>query len=41
MYNKGYKYRLKLNKSQISEIDKIFGCTRYVFNYFLNAKINF
>ena len=35
---KGNKYCLKLNKTQKAEIDKIFGCTRFVYNFFLNAK---
>ncbi len=37
---KGNKFRLKLNKKQQKEIDKIFGCVRFIYNYFLNAKID-
>lgn len=35
---KAYKYRLYPNKSQKELIQKTFGCTRYVYNYFLNLR---
>ena len=38
--NKGNKFCLKLNKKQKKEIDKMFGSSRYVYNYFLNAQID-
>ncbi len=37
--NKGNKYRLKPNKTQQKEINQNFGCSRYVYNYFLDANI--
>ena len=37
---KAYKYRLYPNKQQEALIQKTFGCTRFVYNYFLNLKIN-
>lgn len=35
-----YRYRLMPNKEQETLLDKHFGCTRYVYNYFLNERIN-
>lgn len=35
---KAYKYRIYPNKKQKELILKTFGCTRYVYNYFLNLK---
>ena len=36
---KAYKYRLYPNKTQQVLIQKTFGCSRYVYNYFLNRRI--
>lgn len=36
---KGYKYRIYPTKEQEELIQKTFGCSRYVYNYFLNMKI--
>ena len=33
----GYKTRVYPNKSQIEQIEKSFGCTRFVYNYFLEV----
>lgn len=33
--DKGYKFRIYPNKTQQKQFDKIFGCTRFVYNYFL------
>ena len=35
---KAFKYRIYPNKMQKELIQKTFGCTRYVYNYFLNLK---
>ena len=35
---KTFKYRIYPNKTQKELIQKTFGCTRYVYNYFLNLK---
>ncbi len=37
---KAYKYRLYPNKQQIEQIQKTFGCCRFVYNQCLNLKIN-
>jgi len=36
--NKAYKFRLYPNKEQKELINKTFGCTRLVYNYYLNKK---
>ena len=36
---KAYKYRIYPNKKQQLLIQKTFGCSRFVYNYFLNLKI--
>lgn len=36
---KAYKYRIYPNKVQKELIQKTFGCTRYVYNYFLDMKV--
>ncbi|WML46506.1 IS200/IS605 family element RNA-guided endonuclease TnpB [Neobacillus sp. PS3-40] len=38
LINKSYKFRLYPNKSQIILINKTIGCTRFVFNFFLNKQ---
>lgn len=37
--NKAYKFRIYPNKEQIELIEKTFGCTRFVYNHFLNQRI--
>ena len=37
---RAYKYRIYPNKKQKDLIQKTFGCVRFVYNYFLNIKIN-
>lgn len=37
---KAYKYRLYPNKQQIEQIQKTFGCCRFVYNQCLSLKIN-
>lgn len=37
---KAYKYRIYPNKKQQELIQKTFGCTRFIYNYFLDLKIN-
>ena len=37
---KGYKLRIYPNKKQKALLAKSFGCTRFVYNYFLDRKIN-
>ncbi|GKX29461.1 transposase [Vallitalea longa] len=37
--NKAFKYRIYPNKEQLILIHKTFGCTRFVFNRFLNQRI--
>ena len=36
---KAYKYRIYPNKKQKLIIAKTFGCTRFVYNYYLNKRI--
>ena len=36
---KAYKYRIYPNKKQIILINKTFGCCRFIFNYYLNKRI--
>lgn len=36
---RGYKYRIYPNKKQRDLIQKTFGCSRYVYNYFLDLRI--
>jgi len=38
LINKAYKFRLYPNKEQEVLINKTFGCTRLVYNYYLNKK---
>ena len=38
LYTKGYKYRIYPNKTQVNRIENIFGCCRFVFNYFLTLR---
>ncbi len=37
--NKSYKLRIYPNDEQIELIEKTFGCTRFIYNYFLNQRI--
>lgn len=37
--NKAYLYRIYPNKSQEEQIQKTFGCVRFVYNHFLNDRI--
>ena len=37
--NKAYKFRIYPNNKQMELIEKTFGCTRFVCNYFLNQRI--
>lgn len=37
---KAFKYRIYPNKTQQELIQKTFGCTRYVYNYFLDLRIS-
>lgn len=37
---KAFKYRIYPNKKQKELIQKTFGCSRFVYNYFLDLKIN-
>lgn len=39
MAEKTYKYRIYPNKKQKELIHKTFGCTRFVYNYYLNKRI--
>ena len=39
MINRTYKFRLYPNDSQTDLMEKHFGCTRFVYNYFLNQRI--
>ena len=39
--NKAFKYRLYPNKSQVSLINKTFGCCRFVYNKMLGDKIDY
>lgn len=36
--NKAYKFRIYPNENQIEIIEKSFGCSRFVYNYFLNQR---
>ena len=36
--NKAYKFRLYPNNEQRLLINKTFGCTRFVYNYYLHKK---
>lgn len=36
---KTFKYRIYPNKNQQKLIQKTFGCTRFVYNYYLDARI--
>ena len=36
---KSYNYRIYPNKKQKEQIHKTFGCTRFVYNYYLNKRI--
>ena len=38
--NKAYKYRIYPNKEQEIQLSKTFGCTRFVYNHYLDKKIN-
>ena len=38
--NKAYKFRIYPNQKQMELIEKTFGCTRFVFNYFLEQSIS-
>ena len=38
MAEKAYKYRIYPNKNQQELIQKTFGCTRFVYNYYLNKR---
>lgn len=40
MANKAYKYRIYPNKAQGELIQKTFGCVRFVYNHFLEDRIN-
>ena len=37
--NRSYKFRLYPNKEQIDLLARHFGCARFVYNYFLNQRI--
>lgn len=37
--HKAYRFRLRPNKDQMVLINKTIGCSRYVYNHFLNEKI--
>lgn len=37
--NKAFKFRIYPNKEQLTLINKTFGCTRFVYNHFLNERI--
>ena len=39
MINRTYKFRLYPNRVQAGMLEKHFGCTRFVYNYFLNQRI--
>ena len=39
LINKAYKFRLYPNQKQKELINKTFGCTRLVYNYYLDKKI--
>ena len=35
LINKGYKFRFYPNKEQEEYLAKVFGCSRFIYNYFL------
>lgn len=37
--NKTFKYRLYPNKKQIEQINKTFGCVRFIYNYYLEKSV--
>ena len=37
---KAFKFRIYPNNDQINQIQRTFGCCRFVYNYFLNQRIN-
>ena len=37
---KGYKYRIYPNEEQVIQIEKTFGCCRFVYNQLLAKKID-
>jgi len=39
MIEKAYKYRIYPNKQQRIQLAKTFGCTRFVYNHYLDARI--
>ena len=39
MINRSYKFRLYPNRSQTDFLSRHFGCARFVYNYFLNQRI--
>lgn len=40
IFQKGVKFRLYPNKEQRQKLEQIFGCCRYVYNHFLEERIN-
>ena len=38
--NKAYKFRMYPNDIQKEIINKTFGCTRFIYNYYLDKRIN-
>ena len=39
--NKGYKFRIKPSKEQIIYFENVFGCTRKMYNIYVDGKINY